>query len=265
VRAEIVAHLPALIKNAVRVESHPHGDEQARPQIPTIHRFYAALDLDGHLDRVKLTVREYGDGTRRHYAVEYVEIARPEAYLAPVGSITQQSPEAKISPTAPTDRTLNLGALLAGVKYEDGTYVFPPKAQQAPAGWGKGVEILKTRGRKVTLWRGYTKAEREQIGEILDACYTIAKTFMLLAHDLAVGRFSKDIATNVQPSIIKEIGRAIAYLRDKGGMAILLVEQYFEFARDLADRFAVMDRGEIVMSGEKSQMDEAHVRRHLAV
>jgi urea transport system ATP-binding protein len=69
----------------------------------------------------------------------------------------------------------------------------------------------------------------------------------------------------IQPSIIKEIGRAIAYLRDKGGMAILLVEQYFEFARDLADRFAVMDRGEIVLSGEKSQMDEAHVRRHLTV
>jgi urea transport system ATP-binding protein len=69
----------------------------------------------------------------------------------------------------------------------------------------------------------------------------------------------------IQPSIIKEIGRAIAYLRDKGEMAILLVEQYFEFARDLADRFAVMDRGEIVMAGEKSQMDEAHVRRHLTV
>jgi urea transport system ATP-binding protein len=69
----------------------------------------------------------------------------------------------------------------------------------------------------------------------------------------------------IQPSIIKEIGRAIAYLRDKGGMAILLVEQYFEFARDLADRFAVMDRGEIVMAGERSQMDEAHVRRHLTV
>jgi urea transport system ATP-binding protein len=69
----------------------------------------------------------------------------------------------------------------------------------------------------------------------------------------------------IQPSIIKDIGRAITYLRDKGEMAILLVEQYFEFARDLADRFAVMDRGEIVMVGDKSQMDEAHVRRHLTV
>jgi urea transport system ATP-binding protein len=69
----------------------------------------------------------------------------------------------------------------------------------------------------------------------------------------------------IQPSIIKEIGRAIAYLRDRGGMAILLVEQYFEFARDLADRFAVMDRGEIVIAGERSEMDETTVRRHLTV
>jgi urea transport system ATP-binding protein len=69
----------------------------------------------------------------------------------------------------------------------------------------------------------------------------------------------------VQPSIIKEIGRAIGYLRNKGELAILLVEQYFEFARDLADRFAVMGRGEIVMAGEKTQMDEAHVRSHLTV
>ena len=50
----------------------------------------------------------------------------------------------------------------------------------------------------------------------------------------------------IQPSIIKDIGRAIEYLRRKGDMAILLVEQYFEFARDLADDFAVMERGEIV-------------------
>jgi urea transport system ATP-binding protein len=69
----------------------------------------------------------------------------------------------------------------------------------------------------------------------------------------------------IQPSIIKEIGRAIAYLRDRGGMAILLVEQYFEFARDLADRFAVMDRGEIVIAGERSEMDETTVRRRLTV
>ena len=69
----------------------------------------------------------------------------------------------------------------------------------------------------------------------------------------------------IQPSIIKDIGRAIAYLRDKGGMAILLVEQYFDFARDLADNFAVMDRGEIVLAGSRAEMDETSVRRHLTV
>jgi urea transport system ATP-binding protein len=69
----------------------------------------------------------------------------------------------------------------------------------------------------------------------------------------------------IQPSIIKDIGRAIDYLRHKGDMAILLVEQYFEFARDLADRFAVMDRGQIVMAGMRAEMREADVRRRLAV
>ena len=69
----------------------------------------------------------------------------------------------------------------------------------------------------------------------------------------------------IQPSIIKDIGRAIDYLRQKGDMAILLVEQYFEFARDLADRFAVMDRGQVVLAGTRAQMVEADVRRRLSV
>ena len=55
----------------------------------------------------------------------------------------------------------------------------------------------------------------------------------------------------IQPSIIKDIGRAISYLRSKGEMAIVLVEQYFDFARELADRFAVMERGAIIMAGDQ--------------
>jgi urea transport system ATP-binding protein len=69
----------------------------------------------------------------------------------------------------------------------------------------------------------------------------------------------------IQPSIIKDIGRAIRYLRDKGEMVILLVEQYFDFARELADRFAVMDRGHVVLAGTRSEMVEQNVRRHLTV
>ena len=69
----------------------------------------------------------------------------------------------------------------------------------------------------------------------------------------------------IQPSIIKDIGRVIALLRERGEMAILLVEQYFDFARDLSQRIAVMDRGDIVLSGRREELDEADVRRRLSV
>jgi len=69
----------------------------------------------------------------------------------------------------------------------------------------------------------------------------------------------------IQPSIIKDIGRAIEWLRGQGTMAILLVEQYFDFAHELADTFAVMDRGEVVASGPQSEMGSEAVRAHLTV
>jgi urea transport system ATP-binding protein len=69
----------------------------------------------------------------------------------------------------------------------------------------------------------------------------------------------------IQPSIIKDIERVIRDLARRGDMAILLVEQYFEFARALADRYLVMERGEIVLAGEARDMVEADVRRHLTV
>src|SRR5271157_3532013 len=69
----------------------------------------------------------------------------------------------------------------------------------------------------------------------------------------------------IQPSIIKDIGRALVHLRQRGGMAILVVEQYFEWARDIADDYAVMDRGAIVLSGTRAEMDEAEVRGRMTV
>ena len=69
----------------------------------------------------------------------------------------------------------------------------------------------------------------------------------------------------IQPSIIKDIERVIRLLADRGDMAIVLVEQYFDFARDLADSYAVMDRGEIVLAGRGEEMVEADVRRYIAV
>jgi len=69
----------------------------------------------------------------------------------------------------------------------------------------------------------------------------------------------------IQPSIIKDIGRIIALLRQRGDMAIVLVEQYYDFARELAQSMAVMDRGDIVLSGPAGTLDEDEVRRRLSV
>ena len=69
----------------------------------------------------------------------------------------------------------------------------------------------------------------------------------------------------IQPSIIKDIERVIRSLAARQDMAILLVEQYFEFARALADRYVVMERGEIVLSGDARDMVETDVRRYLTV
>jgi urea transport system ATP-binding protein len=69
----------------------------------------------------------------------------------------------------------------------------------------------------------------------------------------------------IQPSIIKDIARAIAYLRNLGQIAIVLVEQYLDFARELGDRLVVMDRGAIVYSCERATMDEGALRRALAL
>ena len=69
----------------------------------------------------------------------------------------------------------------------------------------------------------------------------------------------------IQPSIIKDIERAIRKLTSGGEMAILLVEQYYDFAKSLADRYVVMSRGEVVAKGEGANMDADNVHRFLAV
>ena len=69
----------------------------------------------------------------------------------------------------------------------------------------------------------------------------------------------------IQPNIIQQIGRVISYLKDRGDMAILLVEQYFNFAFGLADEIYVMERGEMVLNGAKTSLSKADVRAKLAV
>jgi urea transport system ATP-binding protein len=69
----------------------------------------------------------------------------------------------------------------------------------------------------------------------------------------------------IQPSIIKDIGRAIAYLRGLGQMAIVLVEQYLDFAHELGDHFVVMDRGSITYACDRASLDEGALRRAMAL
>jgi urea transport system ATP-binding protein len=69
----------------------------------------------------------------------------------------------------------------------------------------------------------------------------------------------------IQPSIIKDIGRAIAYLRSLGTMAIILVEQYLDFACELGDSFAVMDRGAVKYSCDRAALDPAEISRQMAL
>jgi urea transport system ATP-binding protein len=69
----------------------------------------------------------------------------------------------------------------------------------------------------------------------------------------------------IQPSVIKDIAKAIALLRVSGEMAIILVEQYYEFARDLADDYAVIEKGQIVLQGTRLEMNEEAVLAKMKV
>ena len=69
----------------------------------------------------------------------------------------------------------------------------------------------------------------------------------------------------IQPNIIDQIGDAIKTLRDEGRMSILLVEQYLDFCKELADDFAIMDRGAVVAAGPVAELTDEVVKAHLTV
>jgi len=69
----------------------------------------------------------------------------------------------------------------------------------------------------------------------------------------------------IQPNLIQQIGRVIRLLRDRGEMAIVLVEQYFDFAYDLGDSFVVLERGQVKIAGRKSEIAHQTLRRQVSV
>jgi urea transport system ATP-binding protein len=159
------------------------------------------------------------------------------------------------------------------------------RARRGVAFVPQGREIFPLLTVKENLETGYApvaRSERHVPGEIYDLFPVLKDMLGRRGGDLSGGQqqqlaIGRALVTRpsllvldeptegIQPSIIKDIGRAIDYLRAKGTMAIVLVEQYFEWARDLADSYAVMDRGAVVEAGRRADMVEADVRRWLSV
>jgi urea transport system ATP-binding protein len=134
---------------------------------------------------------------------------------------------------------------------ETGFAVLPRRARQIPDEIFDLFPILKTMLRR----RGGDLSGGQQ-QQLAIARALITRPRLLVLDEPTEG---------IQPSIIKDIARVIALLRSRGEMAILLVEQYFDFAHELAQTIAVMDRGDIVLSGSRDELDEHDVRRRLSV
>jgi urea transport system ATP-binding protein len=134
---------------------------------------------------------------------------------------------------------------------ETGFAVLPRRQRRVPDEIYDLFPILKT-----MLWRRGGDLSGGQQQQLAIARALITRPRLLVLDEPTEG---------IQPSIIKDIGRVIELLRNRGEMAILLVEQYYDFARELAQTIAVMDRGDIVLSGPRDDLDEQDVRRRLSV
>jgi urea transport system ATP-binding protein len=191
-------------------------------------------------------------------------------------------------------KTTLLKTLMGLVSSRSGEVVFEAKNltsskphERARAGIGyvpQGREIFPRLTVEENLVMGLaTRPPRSAIPERVYDLYPVMKTMLRRRggdlsggqqQQLAIGRalamqprllILDEPTEGIQPSIIKEIERAIRTLAASGEMAILLVEQYYDFARSLADQYLVMERGEIVKSGVGKDMERDGVKRLLAV
>ena len=174
------------------------------------------------------------------------------------------------------------------IVWEDRALTGLPVHARARAGLAlvpQGREIFPRLTVKENLETGFAAIERRQRSlppEIFEL-FPVLKTMLSRRggdlsggqqQQLAIGRalvtkprllILDEPTEGIQPSIIKHIATVIEHLKARGDMAIVLVEQYFEFARDLADRIFVMDRGEVVLQGATDSLEETEVRRLLTV
>ena len=184
---------------------------------------------------------------------------------------------------------IGLNSIRSGhIRWEDRELTQLPTHQRARAGLGlvpQGREIFPRLSVLENLMTGFATLPRHlrQIPDDIFALFPVLKEMLhRRGGDLSGGQQQQlaiaralvarprllildEPTEGIQPSIIKDIGRVIGTLAARGDMAILLVEQYFEFARDLAAAYCVMQRGEIVLSGRQAEMDEPAVRGYLKV
>ncbi len=166
-----------------------------------------------------------------------------------------------------------------------GTIRFGDAALDGLAPYPQGREIFPLLSVQENLESGYAPLSRKErfIPDDIFSLFPVLQTMLSRRggdlsggqqQQLAIGRalvtrpkilVLDEPTEGIQPSIIKDIGRAIKYLRDSTGMAILLVEQYLDFCRELADYVYIMDRGEIVHQGLAETLDMPEARRHLTV
>ena len=174
------------------------------------------------------------------------------------------------------------------IAWEDKDLTGMPAHQRARAGLAlvpQGREIFARLTVEENLKTGFAPLPRRQrhVPDDVFALFPVLKNMLnRRGGDLSGGQqqqlaFARALVTRprllvldeptegIQPSIIKDIERVIRDPAARGDMAIVLVEQYFEFARDLAAAFLVMQRGEVVSAGRMPEMDETEVRGYLTV
>ena len=164
----------------------------------------------------------------------------------------------------------------------------PPPHQLAAAGIGyvpQGRDIFPLLTVRENLETGFaclSKSERGIPGEIYELFPVLKEMRNRRGGDLsggqqqqlAIGRalitrpkllLLDEPTEGIQPNIIQQIGKVIEYLRDQGEMAIVLVEQYFDFAYELADRFVALERGRVVLDGARDEISRDDIYRKVTV
>jgi urea transport system ATP-binding protein len=225
-------------------------------------------------------------GLNQHYGGSH--ILRDLAFEVPAGKVTTLLGRNGVGKTTLLKVLMGLVPVTAGsVKFgeADITHVAPYQRVRAGIGYvPQGREIFARLTVEENLEMGL--ATRPRGARVPDRIFEMFPVLMHMMRrrggdlsggqqqQLAIGRalamgpsllILDEPTEGIQPSIIKDIERAIRALAQTGEMAILLVEQYYDFARSLADQYLVMERGEIIKRGAGADMEKDGVKQLLAV